>query len=144
MAEYEHKKETVKWECPFERVRDYPGCYEDCPNTDDCKMGEKKAMRHHELIGTKYEHNPYVGTHPGTPNTIGLPLSGERWQEGYDFAVIATAKAIEGELLAVLNTSICDGGNWRRKNTINRDEIKAILARYQVDNKKEKKEVSHD
>ena len=23
-------------QCPFERVRDYPDCYEDCPDTDAC------------------------------------------------------------------------------------------------------------
>jgi hypothetical protein len=22
--------------CPFQRLRDYPGCFEDCPDTDKC------------------------------------------------------------------------------------------------------------
>jgi hypothetical protein len=49
-------------------------------------MMEMKMTKHPELIGTKYEHNPFVGMHPGAPGTLGLSLAGERWQEGYDFA----------------------------------------------------------
>ena len=27
-----------KWVCPFERIRDYPDCFQDCPDTSECKM----------------------------------------------------------------------------------------------------------
>ena len=27
-----------KWECPFERVRDYPSCFQDCPDVSACEM----------------------------------------------------------------------------------------------------------
>ncbi len=27
-----------KWECPFERVREYPDCFQDCPNISACEM----------------------------------------------------------------------------------------------------------
>lgn len=45
-----------------------------------------KALKE-QLKGTKYEHNPYIATHPAAPGTVGLSLAGERWQEGYDFAL---------------------------------------------------------
>ena len=28
--------------CPFERIRDYPGCFEDCPDTDACPRKRKQ------------------------------------------------------------------------------------------------------
>lgn len=30
-----------KWECPFERVRDYPDCFQDCPDISACEMKDK-------------------------------------------------------------------------------------------------------
>jgi hypothetical protein len=27
-----------KWECPFEKIREYPDCFQDCPDTEKCKM----------------------------------------------------------------------------------------------------------
>lgn len=27
-----------KWECPFERVREYPDCFQDCPDISACEM----------------------------------------------------------------------------------------------------------
>lgn len=27
-----------KWVCPFERIREYPDCFQDCPDTSECKM----------------------------------------------------------------------------------------------------------
>lgn len=30
------EKKPNKGRCPFERLRTYPGCYEDCPDTDAC------------------------------------------------------------------------------------------------------------
>jgi NTP pyrophosphatase (non-canonical NTP hydrolase) len=29
---------SPKWECPFERIREYPDCFQDCPDTGECKM----------------------------------------------------------------------------------------------------------
>ena len=26
------------WECPFEKIREYPDCFQDCPDTGECKM----------------------------------------------------------------------------------------------------------
>lgn len=31
-------QEIQSWECPFEKVRDYPDCFEDCPDVEQCKM----------------------------------------------------------------------------------------------------------
>ena len=32
------KEKVVKWECHFERIREYPDCFQDCPDTSECKM----------------------------------------------------------------------------------------------------------
>jgi len=26
-----------QWECPFERIREYPDCFQDCPDIEQCK-----------------------------------------------------------------------------------------------------------
>jgi hypothetical protein len=31
-------KMTNKWECPFEGIREYPDCFQDCPDIAQCKM----------------------------------------------------------------------------------------------------------
>lgn len=28
----------TNWKCPFERIRDYPDCFQDCPDIGECKM----------------------------------------------------------------------------------------------------------
>ena len=28
----------MEWVCPFERIRDYPDCFQDCPDISECKM----------------------------------------------------------------------------------------------------------
>jgi hypothetical protein len=30
--------------CPFERIRDYPDCYEDCPDTDACPKKQPEGV----------------------------------------------------------------------------------------------------
>ena len=27
-----------KWQCPFEKIRDYPDCFQDCPDVSACEM----------------------------------------------------------------------------------------------------------
>jgi hypothetical protein len=30
----------AKWECPFERIRNYPDCFQDCDHITECKMDD--------------------------------------------------------------------------------------------------------
>ena len=32
------REKIAKDYCPFQRVRDYPGCFEDCPDVDICPV----------------------------------------------------------------------------------------------------------
>ena len=41
------KRELDKWDkqCPFDRIRDYPGCYEDCPDSDACPQNKLRKVK---------------------------------------------------------------------------------------------------
>jgi hypothetical protein len=52
-----------KWECPFERIRKYPDCFQDCPDIEQCKMKDAwkqirplPTMKNSTLNYPKHQH----------------------------------------------------------------------------------------
>lgn len=48
--------------CPFERIRDYPDCYEDCPDTDACPNKHMQPVKG-ELAPNPFEESVFSKAH---------------------------------------------------------------------------------
>jgi hypothetical protein len=64
----EPQKVVNHWECPFEGIRSYPDCFQDCPDTEQCK----------ESLNWSKENNRNFGSHSQPSTSEELPTDKEK------------------------------------------------------------------